>query len=157
MHLTLPLFLWHPLNLPLNFFSQTWINAKLLWTGIVTYISWCSDCTPWPKTIVVYEKWASTRENLSSGVAKKHRRRPACSSAQSHQRLCFFAFGKYHIQTCYKRNFNFLDTLCSWAGWFESHFVGNRVTTQMIVILGTLVPLTAGLANAFAIQFDRIH
>ena len=30
-----------------------------------------------------------------------------------------------HIRTCYKRNFNFLASLCSQAGWFESHFVGN--------------------------------
>ena len=31
--------------------------------------------------------WASTRETLSSGVCKQHRRRPACSSTQSDQRL----------------------------------------------------------------------
>ena len=35
--------------------------------------------------------WASTRETLSSGVCKQHRRRPACASAQSDQRL-FFCF-----------------------------------------------------------------
>ena len=35
------------------------------------------------------------------------------------------AFGKYHIKASYKRNFNFLASLCSWAGWSESHFVGN--------------------------------
>ena len=69
--------------------------------------------------------WASTRENLSSVVCEKHRRRPACASAQSDQRLCFSLFGKFHIQTCYKRSINFLASLCSWAGWFESHFVGN--------------------------------
>ena len=26
---------------------------------------------------------------------------------------------------CYERNFNFLASLCSWAGWFETRFVGN--------------------------------
>ena len=31
--------------------------------------------------------WASTRETLSSGVCEQHRRRPACASAQSDQRL----------------------------------------------------------------------
>ena len=36
-------------------------------------------------------KWASTRETLSSGVCEQHRRRPACASAQSDQRL-FFCF-----------------------------------------------------------------
>ena len=35
--------------------------------------------------------WASTRETLSSGVCEQHRRRPACASAQSDQRL-FFCF-----------------------------------------------------------------
>ena len=32
--------------------------------------------------------WALPRENLSSGVCEQHRRRPACASAQSDQRLC---------------------------------------------------------------------
>ena len=41
------------------------------------------------------------------------------------QRLCYLRFGKYHIQACYKRNFIFLASFCSWAGCFESHFVGN--------------------------------
>ena len=38
-----------------------------------------------------------------------------------------FAFRKVptHINACYKRNFNFLASHCSWAGCFESHFVGN--------------------------------
>ena len=31
--------------------------------------------------------WASTRETLSSGGCEQHRRRPACASAQSDQRL----------------------------------------------------------------------
>ena len=69
--------------------------------------------------------WASTRENLSSGVCEQDRRRPACASAQSDQRLCYSRFVKHHIQACYKRSFIFLASLCSWAGLFESHFVGN--------------------------------
>ena len=32
------------------------------------------------------------RENLSSGVCEQHRRRPACASAQSDQRLCNLRF-----------------------------------------------------------------
>ena len=31
--------------------------------------------------------WASSRKNLSFGGLKQHRRRPACASAQSDQRL----------------------------------------------------------------------
>ena len=41
--------------------------------------------------------WASSRENLSSGVCEQHRRRPACASAQSDQRLCYSLFGKFHM------------------------------------------------------------
>ena len=91
--------------------------------------NWCFKCDSGPSII-----WASTREN--DGF-EKHRRRPACASAQSDQRLCFSLFGKNHIQTCYERNFNYPASLCSWAGWFESHFVGNpedrcsRVTAHL--------------------------
>ena len=72
-------------------------------------------------------KWASTRENLSSEGCEQQRHRPACASAQSDQRLCFSLFGKYHFQTCHKRNFNFLASLCSSTDWLETHFVGNPV------------------------------
>ena len=58
-------------------------------------------------------KWASMRENLSLGVCKQPRCRPAWVSAQSDQRLCYSNFGKYHILACYKRNFSFLASLCS--------------------------------------------
>ena len=73
-------------------------------------------------------KWASTRENLSSlGLqtteAQTSLRGRACASAQSDQLHCYWLIGKYHMQTCYEQNFNFLAVLCSWAGWFESHFV----------------------------------
>ena len=34
-------------------------------------------------------------------------------------------FGKFVILTCYKRNFNFLASFCSWGDWFDSRFVGN--------------------------------
>ena len=34
-------------------------------------------------------------------------------------------FGKFVILTCYKRNFNFHASLCSWGDWFDSCFVGN--------------------------------
>ena len=33
-------------------------------------------------------KLALTQENLPSGVGEQHRRRPACASAQTDQRLC---------------------------------------------------------------------
>ena len=69
--------------------------------------------------------WASTPENLSLGVHEQQRRRPACASAQSDHRLCYSHFGKYQIWACYRQNFDFLASLCSWWDWFESRFVGN--------------------------------
>ena len=69
--------------------------------------------------------WALMQENLSSVVCEQQRRRPACISAQTDQSLCYSLFGKYHIYPCYRRNFNFLASLCSWYDWFESRFVGN--------------------------------
>ena len=42
-------------------------------------------------------KWASSRENLSSEVWEQQRRRPACASAQSDQRICYSLFKKHHI------------------------------------------------------------
>ena len=38
---------------------------------------------------------------------------------------CCSLFGKKHILTYNQRNVHFLTSLCSWAGWFESLFVGN--------------------------------
>ena len=69
--------------------------------------------------------WASTRENLSS-VCEQQRRRPDCASAQSDQRRCYSLIWKFHnIWTCYKRNVNFLVSLCSWGGWFGYDVVAN--------------------------------
>ena len=51
---------------------------------------------------IFFYNWASTRENLFSGVCKQKRRRPACASAQSDQHLCYSLISKYHIQSCYQ-------------------------------------------------------
>ena len=40
--------------------------------------------------------WASTRENLSTGVCEQQIRRPACACAQSDQCLCYSLLGKNH-------------------------------------------------------------
>ena len=58
-------------------------------------------------------------------VCEQHRRRPACAFAQSDQLLCDSLFEKYHMLTCYRRNFNLLASLCSWGHWFETRFVDN--------------------------------
>ena len=74
---------------------------------------------------VALSNWASSRENLSSEVCEQQKRRPACASAQSDQRLCYSRFGKNHILACYRRNFNFLASLCSCGDWFECGYVRN--------------------------------
>ena len=61
--------------------------------------------------------WASTRKNLSSGFAN--------AFTQSDWRLCYSFTGKYHINTCFKQNFNILASLCSCGDWFESQFLGH--------------------------------
>ena len=53
-------------------------------------------------------------------ICKQQRRRSACASAQSDQRLCFCCLDSINIQ-----NFKPLASLCSLAGQFESHLVGN--------------------------------
>ena len=59
------------------------------------------------------------------GVCVQQRRRLACESVQYYQRLCCSLIGKYHIKTCYKRNFTILASLCSSAGWIGYDLVGN--------------------------------
>ena len=63
--------------------------------------------------VMVYIKWVSMGENLSSGCFEQQGRRQACSSMQSDLRLCFSLFAKYHIQACHRQKFNFLASLCS--------------------------------------------
>ena len=67
----------------------------------------------------------TSREKLSSGVCEQQRCRPACPTVQSDKRLCYSLIAKYHIESSYEQNFNSLAILCSWAGWFESHFFWN--------------------------------
>ena len=46
-----------------------------------------------------------------------------------------FAFWKVSYVNLLQVNFNFLASLCSWGGWFESRFVGNpEDEAQMITV-----------------------
>ena len=63
--------------------------------------------------------WALTGEKLSSGIWDQQKRRPACTSSQSDQCLCYSFIGKHHIWACYRWTFNFLASLCSWGDSFE--------------------------------------
>ena len=58
-------------------------------------------------------------------ICEQQRRRSACASAQSDQRLCCSLPGYYNTSTCYNWNFKPLASLCSWAGPFESYLVAN--------------------------------
>ena len=62
---------------------------------------------------------------LVFGVCERKRSRSACTFAQTDQLPFYLLFGKYHIETCFKRNFNILASLCSQGDWFESRFVRN--------------------------------
>ena len=76
----------------------------------------------WPVLLITWDIiWALTRENLSSLVWEQQRCRPACTSTQSDQPLCYLLY--LDLQQV---KFNFLASVCSWGDWFESHFVATR-------------------------------
>ena len=56
-------------------------------------------------------------------ICKQQRRRSACASVQSDQRLCFSLPGYYNTSAYY--SFKILAGLCSRAGRFVSYQVGN--------------------------------
>ena len=68
---------------------------------------------------------ASTKENLSSGVCKQQRRRPACACVQSDQHLVIRLFESTITKLATSKTSVFLASLCSLAGWFENSLVGN--------------------------------
>ena len=69
--------------------------------------------------------WASTPENLSSEVCEQQRAQTSLRICAVWLAPCYSLIIKYHIKTCHERDFIFLASLCSWAGWFESHFFEN--------------------------------
>ena len=109
-------------------------------SAVAFAISTRITCCDFFNLVIVSAIWASTRENLSSVVCEQHRRRPACASAQSDQRLCYSLFIKYYMYTCCRWNFNFLASLCSWGDWFETRFGGhpeNRFSRDEAHIIAT--------------------
>ena len=75
------------------------------------------------KTTIYIPKWqlCHVMRKPVYAICEQQRRRSACPSTQSDQRLCFSLPGQYDISTCYSRNFKTLASLYSWAGWFESY------------------------------------
>ena len=61
-------------------------------------------------------------------ICNQQRRRSACASAQSDQRLCCLLPGSYNTSSFYIRNFKSLAIFWSWAGWFESYLAKNPDT-----------------------------
>ena len=74
-------------------------------------------------TLMEYSNWAGPCENVSYVICEQQRRRSACASAQSDQRLCCSLLRC--ISRFYSRNFKILADLCSWAGQFVSCLVGD--------------------------------
>ena len=69
--------------------------------------------------------WAGPWENVSNVICEQQRRRSACASAQSDQRLCCSLLRWYNISRFYSRNFKTLASFCGCAGRFVSGLVGN--------------------------------
>ena len=87
--------------------------------------------TPWEWVMLFgCSKWVKMHMGLVErkpdfGGCEQQKRKPACASAQSDQRLCYSLIIKYHIKACYEQNFKFLASYCTWEDWFETRFVGN--------------------------------
>ena len=116
---------WHLFSFSVNynclfsfFFSEKYTRF-CQWKNLELNIQVSIPCIIIPRGLKPLVKsyfiviWASTQENLSSVVCEQQRRRPACATTQSDQRLCYLLFEKYHIKACYKQNFNFLASPCS--------------------------------------------
>ena len=58
-------------------------------------------------------------------ICEQQRRRSACASAQSDQRLCYSLSGYYNSSSFYIQNFKCLPSVCGCAGRFESTLVAN--------------------------------
>ena len=62
-------------------------------------------------------------EKICFAICEQQRRRSACASTQSDQRLCYSLLRQYNTSSFYSQNFNRLVNLCSWADRFESYLV----------------------------------
>ena len=58
-------------------------------------------------------------------ICEHQRRKPACASAQSNQRIWYSFSEKYGSQTCSIQNVKILASLCSWADWHECYSFRN--------------------------------
>ena len=73
----------------------------------------------------IHKVWARSWENVSYGMCEQQRRRSACASGQSDQRLYCSLPRQNDTSSLYIRNFKILAGLCSWADQFVSCLVGD--------------------------------
>ena len=90
--------------------SETWA----LWNETQNFFfekaqNMCLYSSTWNK--LSHVKWKPVY-----AICEQQRRRSACASAQSDQRLCFSLPRKYNISSFYIRNLKPLASLCGWAG-----------------------------------------
>ena len=94
----------------------TWLQIQGLWDrGPVGPHNFHGDWN------IVARPW----ENVSYAICKQQRRRSACASLQSAQRLCCSLPRQNDTSSLYIQNFKILAGLCSWAGQFVSCVVGD--------------------------------
>ena len=78
---------------------------------------WCHNVRKTSCTRVI---WATSWDSLLYAIWKQQRRRSACASTQSDQRLCYSLPRQYNTS-----NFKPLSSFCGCAGRFESTLVAN--------------------------------
>ena len=61
-------------------------------------------------------------------ICEQQRRKSACTSAQSDQRLCFSLPRQCNISSFYMQNLKPPASLCSWEGQFESYWLQTPKT-----------------------------
>ena len=95
-------------SLPLDCHKTRYLT---LWSVWVDYI--------WVHIYILCQKssytWARPWENVSYAICKQQRRRSACASTQSDQRLCYLLPKQNDTSSLYIRNFKILAGLCSWT------------------------------------------
>ena len=84
----------------------------------MTSVCYCPIDVPW-----VYMNHIMRKPVYA--ICEQQRRRPACASTQSDQRLCCSLTRLYNISSFYIYNFMSRANFCSRAGRFESYLVTN--------------------------------
>ena len=98
--------------------AHTFVVSRF--TALLVPVKGCDLCL-----CFYVSNWARPWENMSYAICEQQRRRSACASAQSHQRLCCSLLRQNDTSSFYIRNFKILAGLYSWAGQFMFCLVGD--------------------------------